>query len=274
MLVYIRWDTICTWIEEHCIFFFLFILFPLLRGVNVWRYTPPCSTVVHSISRQSLLFYIILHFVQPSSLRSSSLPSPLYFHSHCPPYYWSSLHISSTRTLHKTLNIVRLLSPFHHKIWLVYMVQKPLWYWWYPGVFSAQVQYLIDQSACFERTDNSGMRPLDRAISNRNTAVVVCFLRKGTKLSESSLNVLCFRRPCCREKQILPHFINSGSNENGTSGRFSADLACKPSLIWILLDNPYYRTSAMWLAFSFIINARIAQYTYHFPAENGIISCH
>ena len=45
----------------------------------------PCSTVVHIISRQSLLFY----FVQPSSLSSSSLsiPSPLYFHYHRPPSY-------------------------------------------------------------------------------------------------------------------------------------------------------------------------------------------
>ena len=41
---------------------------------------PPCSTVVHIISRQSLLFDIILYFVQPSSLLSSSLPSPLFLH--------------------------------------------------------------------------------------------------------------------------------------------------------------------------------------------------
>ena len=33
------------------------------------------STVVHFISRHSLLFDIIIYFVQPSSLRSSSLPS-------------------------------------------------------------------------------------------------------------------------------------------------------------------------------------------------------
>ena len=65
--------------------FFSFILFPLLCGVDVRRHTPPCSSVIHIISRQSLLFDVILHFVQPSSLRSSSLPSPLYFHYHCPP---------------------------------------------------------------------------------------------------------------------------------------------------------------------------------------------
>ena len=39
------------------------------------------------ISRQSLPFDVILYFVQPSSLRSSSLPSPLYFHYHRPPSY-------------------------------------------------------------------------------------------------------------------------------------------------------------------------------------------
>ena len=43
--------------------------------------------VVHFISRRSLLFDIILYFVQPSFLRSSSLPSPLYFHFHRPPSY-------------------------------------------------------------------------------------------------------------------------------------------------------------------------------------------
>ena len=58
------------------IVFFSFILFPLLCGVDVRLHTPPCSTVVHIISRQSLIFDIVLHFVQPSSLRSSSLPCP------------------------------------------------------------------------------------------------------------------------------------------------------------------------------------------------------
>lgn len=33
-----------------------------------------------------------------------------------------------------------------------------------------------------EQSDNNGMRALDRAIDRRNTAVVVCFLRKGAKL--------------------------------------------------------------------------------------------
>ena len=41
---------------------------------------PPCSTVVHFISRQSLVFDIIVYFVQPSSPRSSSLPSLINFH--------------------------------------------------------------------------------------------------------------------------------------------------------------------------------------------------
>ncbi len=35
-----------------------------------------CSTFVHFLRRQSLLFDIIPHSVQPSSLRPSSLPSP------------------------------------------------------------------------------------------------------------------------------------------------------------------------------------------------------
>ena len=49
-----------------------------------------------SSSRQSLLFDISLHSVESSSLRSSSPPSPLYFHSHCPPSYvvfFSSHHM-------------------------------------------------------------------------------------------------------------------------------------------------------------------------------------
>ena len=47
--------------------------------------------------RQSLLFDIIPHSSQPSSLRSSSLPSPLftYYHYHRPPsYVCSSLHMT------------------------------------------------------------------------------------------------------------------------------------------------------------------------------------
>ena len=43
--------------------------------------------VVHIINRQSLLFDIILYFVQSSSLMSSSLPSPLYFHYNRTPSY-------------------------------------------------------------------------------------------------------------------------------------------------------------------------------------------
>ncbi|XP_041372290.1 protein TANC1-like isoform X2 [Gigantopelta aegis] len=44
------------------------------------------------------------------------------------------------------------------------------------------VQFLIDQGALIEHVDVSGMRPLDRAIGCKNTAVIVCFLRKGAKL--------------------------------------------------------------------------------------------
>ncbi|XP_059142219.1 protein TANC2-like isoform X2 [Physella acuta] len=44
------------------------------------------------------------------------------------------------------------------------------------------VQFLIDHGTSIEHTDLSGMRALDRAIASRNTAVIVCFLRKGAKL--------------------------------------------------------------------------------------------
>ena len=64
--------------------FFLFILFPRLCGVDVLWHTPPFSTVILFLPRQSLLFDIIVHIVQPSSLRPSSLHYPLYFHCHCP----------------------------------------------------------------------------------------------------------------------------------------------------------------------------------------------
>ena len=53
--------------------------------------------------------------------------------------------------------------------------------------FSAfQVQYLMDRGAAIEHVDHNGMRPLDRAIGCRNTAVVVCFLRKGAKLGPAT----------------------------------------------------------------------------------------
>ena len=50
-------------------------------------YTPPYSSAVHLLPRQSLLPGIIPHTLQPPSPRSSSLPSPLYFHIHRPPSY-------------------------------------------------------------------------------------------------------------------------------------------------------------------------------------------
>ena len=40
----------------------------------------------------------------------------------------------------------------------------------------------MEHGAQIEHTDMSGMRALDRAIACRNTAVIVCFLRKGAKL--------------------------------------------------------------------------------------------
>lgn len=48
----------------------------------------------------------------------------------------------------------------------------------------SQVQYLVEKGATIEHVDHSGMRPLDRAIGCRNTAVVVTLLRKGAKLGE------------------------------------------------------------------------------------------
>ena len=63
-------------------FFFSFILFPILCGVDVRWHTPPCSTTVHFISRQSLLFDIILYFVLGLPL---FLPNVLHFHR--PPSY-------------------------------------------------------------------------------------------------------------------------------------------------------------------------------------------
>ena len=83
-------------------FFFSFILFPLSCGADVRWHSPPGSTVVHFISRQCLLFDIILHFVQPSSLRSSSLLPPCTFISigpsflHSAPRFSSHVHTTST----------------------------------------------------------------------------------------------------------------------------------------------------------------------------------
>ena len=48
---------------------------------------PPCSLVIRFVHRQSLLFDITADSIQPSSLRPSSLPSPLYFHFHRHPSY-------------------------------------------------------------------------------------------------------------------------------------------------------------------------------------------
>ena len=46
-----------------------------------------CSSVVHFLPRQSLLFDTIPHPVKPSSFRPSSLPSPLCSNSNHPPSY-------------------------------------------------------------------------------------------------------------------------------------------------------------------------------------------
>ena len=63
---------------------YIYIMFPLLCGVDVRLDTPPCSMVVQCSSRQFLLFDTILYFVKPSSLRS--FPQFL-----CPSYSFISL---------------------------------------------------------------------------------------------------------------------------------------------------------------------------------------
>ncbi|XP_014779861.1 protein TANC1 isoform X2 [Octopus bimaculoides] len=48
------------------------------------------------------------------------------------------------------------------------------------------VQYLIDQGANIEHVDSNNMRPLDRAIACKNIDVIMCFLKKGAKLSPAT----------------------------------------------------------------------------------------
>ena len=48
----------------------------------------------------------------------------------------------------------------------------------------------MDRGADIEHVDHNGMRPLDRAIGCRNTAVVICFLRKGAKLGKDESSVI------------------------------------------------------------------------------------
>ena len=99
-----------------------------------WSYI---SGEPHFLPRQSLLFDIITHSVQPSSLRPSYLPSPMYFHFHRPPSYigflsshhmpiplqplsWSVFAISATFIVPLILSFI-ILSSFvtlhvHHSI--------------------------------------------------------------------------------------------------------------------------------------------------------------
>ncbi|XP_038214143.1 protein TANC2 isoform X3 [Zerene cesonia] len=48
------------------------------------------------------------------------------------------------------------------------------------------VEVLLERGASLEKVDHSGLRPLDRAIGQRNVAVVNCFLRKGAKLGPTT----------------------------------------------------------------------------------------
>ena len=70
-------------IECSVFFFVLLILIPLSSVVDVWRYTPPCGSVIQFLTRHSLISDIIPHTVQPSSHRSPAS----YFQSHCLPSY-------------------------------------------------------------------------------------------------------------------------------------------------------------------------------------------
>ncbi|CAK1585162.1 unnamed protein product [Parnassius mnemosyne] len=47
-------------------------------------------------------------------------------------------------------------------------------------------ELLLERGASLERVDLSGLRPLDRAIGQRNVPVVHCFLRKGAKLGPTT----------------------------------------------------------------------------------------
>jgi ankyrin repeat protein len=52
--------------------------------------------------------------------------------------------------------------------------------------FCFQVQLLIDRGSQIEHVDSIGMRPIDRAIGCNNRDVVMCFLKKGAKLSSTT----------------------------------------------------------------------------------------
>lgn len=45
----------------------------------------------------------------------------------------------------------------------------------------------MEKGAVVEHVDHSGVRPLERAVGCRNTAVVVTLLKKGAKLGELEL---------------------------------------------------------------------------------------
>ena len=104
------WDTITASSETPSQLLLLPLHISLTFMCSRYRlYTPPCSSVVHFLPRQSLLPGIIPHTLQPSSPRSSSLPSPLYFHIHRPPSY--VVLLSSHHTL------IPLQPPFPDFLW-------------------------------------------------------------------------------------------------------------------------------------------------------------
>ena len=108
-------------------FFFPFILVPISCGVDVRRYSPPHSLVVHFLPRQSLLSDIIPHIFQPFSLRSSY--PPLYFRFHHPSYFvlLFSPHVH-----------IPLQPPFLNFLWYFHHFRSPL----YPFIF-CDLQFLF-----------------------------------------------------------------------------------------------------------------------------------
>ena len=48
------------------------------------------------------------------------------------------------------------------------------------------ISLIIDRGSQIEHIDSIGMRPIDRAIGCNNREVVMCFLRKGAKLSSTT----------------------------------------------------------------------------------------
>ena len=89
----------------------VFLLFPLLCGVDEQWHTPPCSMAVHFLHRQSLS--LISHFTLSYYLLLD-LPlffSPLCFHFHHPPSYIVLLFSSHAHTTSTSFPVLSLRFP-------------------------------------------------------------------------------------------------------------------------------------------------------------------